>query len=260
MNTFVSSLRHPVFGRGQIKLAAVVLMTLNHIAEIFLDRGSLLYNLLTGIGFFTAPVMCYFLVEGFRYTRNRKNYGLRLFLFALLSQLPFSLAFHDMIRTFSIPLYLNMICTLFICFLILCAMEYMLPGPVQMGAMILLVCLTSVMDWGYMAPFMVILFRKGEELPWMRPAGFAVGIIMLPLIHLMTPYGTVPGALCSMTGPLAAAVCILYFYSRTDSGGNSQNKKEKTSAFSRWFFYLYYPCHLLVLWAVHEFLYLPMVR
>ena len=111
-------MRRPIFGRGQIKLAAVVLMTLNHIAEIFLDRGSLLYNLLTGIGFFTAPVMCYFLVEGFRYTRNRKNYGLRLFLFALLSQLPFSLAFHDMIRTFSIPLYLNMICTLFICFLI----------------------------------------------------------------------------------------------------------------------------------------------
>ena len=165
-----------------------------------------------------------------------------------------------MIRTFSIPLYLNMICTLFICFLILCAMEYMLPGPVQMGAMILLVCLTSVMDWGYMAPFMVILFRKGEELPWMRPAGFAVGIIMLPLIHLMTPYGTVPGALCSMTGPLAAAVCILFFYSRTDSGGNSQNKKEKTSAFSRWFFYLYYPCHLLILWAIHEFLYLPSIR
>ena len=117
MNTFVSSLRHPVFDRGQIKLAAVVLMTLNHIAEIFLGRGSLLYNLLTGIGFFTAPVMCYFLVEGFRYTRNRKNYGLRLFVFALLSQFPFSLAFHDMIRTFSIPLYLNMICTLFICFL-----------------------------------------------------------------------------------------------------------------------------------------------
>ena len=105
MNTTFSSLRRPVFDRSQIKLAAVVLMTLNHIAEIFLDRGSLLYNLLTGIGFFTAPVMCYFLVEGFRYTRNRKNYGLRLFLFVLLSQLPFSLAFHDMIRTFSIPLY-----------------------------------------------------------------------------------------------------------------------------------------------------------
>ena len=260
MNTTFSSMRRPIFGRGQIKLAAVVMMTLNHIAEIFLVRGSLPYNLLTGIGFFTAPVMCYFLVEGFRHTRNRKNYGLRLLVFALLSQLPFSLAFHDLIETFSIQLYLNMICTLFICFLILCAMEYMLPGPVQMGAIVLLVCLTSLMDWGYMAPLMVILFRKGEEIPLMRLAGFAVGIIMLPLIHLMAPYGTVPGAFCSMTGPLAAGVCILFFYSGADAGGSSRNKKEKTSAFSKWFFYLYYPCHLLVLWAVHEFLYLPMVR
>ena len=276
MHTTLSSMRRPIFDREQIKLAAIVMMTLNHIAAVFLNDGSLLNSFLSGIGYFTAPVMCFFLVEGFRYTRDRKNYGLRLLLFSLISQLPFSLAFHDLIMTFSVPVYLNVICTLFTCFLILCAMEYMLPGPVQALLIFLLICLTSEMDWGIMAPFMVILFRQAEQAPGRLPAGFAVPLILLPVSHLMRTDGTIPGALCSMTGPLAAAVCILFFYNGTEHGGIcrpdgqaahgahapaiSLKKKEKTSAFSKWFFYLYYPCHLLILWVIHEFLYLPSVR
>ena len=276
MHTTLSSMRRPIFDREQIKLAAIVMMTLNHIAAIFLNDGSLLNSFLAGIGYFTAPVMCYFLVEGFRYTRSRKNYGLRLLLFSLLSQLPFSLAFHDLIKTFSVPVYLNVIFTFLTCFLILCAMEYMLPGPVQALLIFFLICLTSLMDWGIMAPFMVIFFRQAEQTPDRLFAGFAVPLIMLPFSHLMRADGTIPGALCTMTGPLAAAICILFFYNGTEHGriirsdrqsahsahapAVSHTKKEKTSAFSKWFFYLYYPCHLLILWAIHEFLYLPMVR
>lgn len=276
MLTTLSSMRRPVFDREQIKLAAIVLMTLNHIAAVFLNDGSLLNYFLAGIGYFTAPVMCYFLVEGFRHTRSRKDYGLRLLVFSLLSQLPFSLAFHDLIMTFSVPVYLNVIFTFFTCFLILCAMEYMLPGPVQVLVIFLLICITSLMDWGIMAPFMVIFFRQGEQAPNRLFAGFAVPLIMLPFSHLMRTDGTIPGALCTMTGPLAAAICILFFYNGTEYGGIfrpdgqakhgaqapavSLQKKEKTSAFSKWFFYLYYPCHLLILWAIHEFLYLPSIR
>lgn len=260
MFTTLSSMRRPLFDREQIKLAAIILMTMNHIAVVFLNDGSLLNDFLAGIGYFTAPVICYFLAESFRYTRSRKNYGFRLLVFSLLSQLPFSLAFHDMIMTFSVPVYLNVIFTLFTCFLILCATEYMPPGLMQAFLIFLLICITSLMDWGIMAPFMVILFHQAEQSPNRLPAGFAVPLILLPLSHLMQPGGTIPGALCTMTGPLAAAICILFFYNGTEREGICRKKKEKTSAFSKWFFYLYYPCHLLVLWAIHEFLYLPMSR
>ena len=98
--------------RDVIKYVAMFTMLLNHIANVFWTEG-VLYNLFLDIGYFTAPVMCYFLVEGYHYTKSKKKYAIRLLVFALISQIPFSLAFEHG--------NLNMIYTLFICFLILVA-------------------------------------------------------------------------------------------------------------------------------------------
>ena len=51
--------------RDMIKMIAMVTMTLNHYAAVFLESGTILYELLTDIGYFTAITMCYFLVEGY---------------------------------------------------------------------------------------------------------------------------------------------------------------------------------------------------
>ena len=40
-------------------------MTGNHFAHIFLPGSSPLAMLLTGLGYFTAPVMCMYLVDGY---------------------------------------------------------------------------------------------------------------------------------------------------------------------------------------------------
>ena len=110
-----------MLNRDQIKYIAVILMALNHIANIFLKEGTVPFLLLRNLGYFTAPVMCYFLVEGYYYTHSRKQYGQRLLLFALLSQIPFQIAFGEgqswrLVRG-------NMILTLFICFLILVSLD-----------------------------------------------------------------------------------------------------------------------------------------
>ena len=70
--------------RDQIKFLAIITMTCNHIANIFLTPGTLLFEVMIDIGYFTAITMCYFLVEGYYYTHSRKQYGQRLLLFALL--------------------------------------------------------------------------------------------------------------------------------------------------------------------------------
>ena len=59
-----------VLNRDVIKYIAVTAMLLNHIANIFLVPGTLWYEVLVDIGYFTAITMCYFLVEGFRYTHS----------------------------------------------------------------------------------------------------------------------------------------------------------------------------------------------
>ena len=51
--------------RDQIKYIAVFTMLLNHVANIFLQPGTFACEALKDIGYFTAPVMCWFLVEGY---------------------------------------------------------------------------------------------------------------------------------------------------------------------------------------------------
>ena len=112
---------YPLFSKGKmsrdcIKYIAMAAMFCNHFATVFLKGQTLLYEIFIDIGYFTAITMCYFLVEGFAYTHSRKKYGQRLFVFALISQVPF-----QMVTGY---LALNMMFTLFTCFLILVVLEH----------------------------------------------------------------------------------------------------------------------------------------
>lgn len=61
--------------------------------------------------------MIYFLVEGYDYTRSRKRYLVRLFLFAVVSELPFCLA---LTQGKILEFYgFNMLFTLCLCFLLI---------------------------------------------------------------------------------------------------------------------------------------------
>src|SRR5699024_1717101 len=107
-----------LLNRDEIKYIAMLTMLLNHIANIFLEPGTALYTFFVNIGYFTAPVMCWFLVEGYYYTRSKKRYAARLALFAAISEIPFCLAFSEMFTGERVISFcgFNMIFTLLLCF------------------------------------------------------------------------------------------------------------------------------------------------
>lgn len=84
---------HKNLNRDVIKYIAMLTMLLNHISQIFMKPGYFLSELFLDIGYFTAITMCYFLVEGFQYTHSKKNYAIRLLIFALISEIPYCMAF-----------------------------------------------------------------------------------------------------------------------------------------------------------------------
>ena len=69
--------------RDTIKYIAMLTMLINHIANVFLPAGMWYTNLCLYIGYFTAVTMCYFLVEGYGYTRTKRKYAGRLLGFAV---------------------------------------------------------------------------------------------------------------------------------------------------------------------------------
>lgn len=135
--------------RNQIKGLAVFTMFCNHSAAILLKADTVLFTLCINIGYFTAPIMCWFLVEGYAYTHSKWQYGLRLLLSALISELPFQLAFHRMG---------NMLFTLFLCFLILFVREQIQNRDLSYLMQGGLVLFTGFCDWPFVAGIYTILF------------------------------------------------------------------------------------------------------
>lgn len=245
-----------ILNRDVIKYIAMVTMFLNHLAAVFLIPGTVWHDVFEFVGYFTAPVMCYFLVEGYDYTRSKRKYGFRLFLCAILSQIPFSLA---------LPFgNLNMLYTLFCCFLILVVMERV-DNPISKTVLcLLLVLVTAVGDWPLLAPLYTIFFyrskgdRKKTAVSFLAAYAIFVSFMMLDymLIESVWTFRGIVRQLLSGVAILAAGVTVLFFY-------NGERAK-KGRNFSKWFFYIFYPAHLLVLafvkiWLVHV-IYMYMIQ
>ena len=76
------------YGRELLKWIAIITMTVDHV-------GAVLYpelDVLRWIGRLSFPLFAYLLMLGLENTRNVRNYFVRLFTFALISQVPFFLA------------------------------------------------------------------------------------------------------------------------------------------------------------------------
>lgn len=235
--------RYRILNRDIIKYIAMLTMLLNHISIIFMKPGSFLSEVFLDIGYFTAIVMCYFLVEGFRYTHSKKMYGIRLAIFALLSEVPFCLAFtRNGIIEFK---GMNMLFTLFLCFLILVAIENVSNKFLKVVTVIILVLLTKNSDWALMAPIFTLLFIWANGSKNKTKAAFVFSMLLFGSCNFITAASVLSTsasilyALETVIGMVFAGVVIIYLYNgkRMEMGRN----------FSKWFFYLFYPVHLLIL-------------
>ena len=76
-----------------LKIVAIIAMTIDHLAWLIFPSydTSFLPVLMHIIGRITCPIMCFFIAEGYYHTKNLKKYILRLFIFALISHVPYML-------------------------------------------------------------------------------------------------------------------------------------------------------------------------
>ena len=232
--------------RETIKYIAIFIMLLNHILKLFIESGSLFYELFLDLGHFTAITMCYFLVEGFYRTHSRKKYALRLLIFAIISEIPYCLAFtKNGILEF---VGLNMLFSLFICFLILTAIENISSKSKKINIIIGLIFLSLFSDWALSAPLFTLLFVWARGSKNKTKIAFIVSSFLygtLKFICKIEDFSLSTNIIYSlgdMLGIILSGITIVYLYN-----GKQMNKSRK---FSKWFFYLFYPVHLLILGVI----------
>ena len=94
-NSFPSfSLKKISLSGNELKIIACVSMFLDHFAKVFqAELTPFLYFILDSIiGRLAFPLFCLLLAEGYFHTRNLRRYMLRIALLALVSEIPFDLA------------------------------------------------------------------------------------------------------------------------------------------------------------------------
>lgn len=115
----------------------------------------------------------------------------------------------------------------------------------------LLLFATIISDWPLLAPIYTILLRNSKGNPKKIAVSYGIAYALFVVLNMQNyifgpqsngiAYAVVH-ALISGLGVIAAAVVVLVFY--------NGERAEKGRNFSKWFFYIFYPGHLMVLYLI----------
>ena len=189
---------------------------------------------------FAPPVFFFFISEGFRYTRSRKKYAIRLLILALVTQVPFYFChFFKTEPLWYIFVNWNVIVSLLAGVLVLMVWESQWKLPVRIIVMVLITGLTGLIqaEWMIAGPLLIFLFYMTAKKPMLRFILYTVAM----LVHSFIINGLLLPFTNSTWGYLIAEMCsivvITFFYN---------GRKGHFPTFSKWAFYVFYPLHLLV--------------
>lgn len=211
---------------------AAFTMVIDHIGLYILSETPS-YTPMRMIGRIAFPIFVFMLTEGFRHTKKHDKYFLRIIIFAFISQLPYDLiSWHA-----GLEWSLNVMFTLAAALIALSMAKR--GGWWWLGvALIALLAQVGRMDYGAAAIVMTIGFyltseryKNAEDRP-QRVMGY--GIVLLISMTLLL---LVNGWLIQMLGVLALLPIALY-------NGQKGNRMPK------YFFYVFYPAHMLALLAL----------
>ena len=251
---------------NSLKVIAVLSMVVDHLCKIIfqwllsnhwgvmVDNGQMSWEQfqkidnfirfdLQSIGTIAFPLFCFLLAEGFQHTKNKKRYVGLMFIFALISEIPFDIGFFSQYSQMegTFPFYLkyqNVFFTLFLGLLTLVCLERLsCKSEVRTdkikSAILQVICVATLAlvaelircDYGMQGILFISAFYICRN--------HRIYQVLLFLLAYMGTTGNQP-PLCTL---LACLLILLY---------NGKRGKLKL----KYFFYVFYPAHIFILYLI----------
>lgn len=236
-----------------IKFIAAILMVVDHVGLVFFPTVMVFRH----IGRLSMPLFAFMIAEGTRYTKNKLKYLLAVFTLAVICQIAYYIfAPNDLYFSILVTFTFSIVCIYALQFMKKCLLEREVKLWLKVCSALLFVlviftvnvfCRYFVVDYGYwgcMLPVFASLFdfrrvdnesvKKYDKLI-LRTLSFAVGLIVFVFTSGAVDFSVY--ALLSLP--------LLFLYN---------GEKGKLNA--KYFFYIFYPLHLLLIEGLYLLLYI----
>lgn len=239
------------FSGSALKWIAIITMFMDHSAKLFYLPESIIeqfpsamaafytglikvFDIFLILGRLSFPLFCFLLVEGFIHTSNVKKYFTRLLIFAVLSEIPYDLAFRNSFFTLEKQ---NVFFTLLIGLTVLIGLEkFQKRTPLN-----IILSLGIVFIGIFSAEFMQTDY------------GGWIGVLLISVLYYLREYPLLKcfaGGLVILQNSISGLFSFIFIYFYNGERGRQW----------KYLFYFFYPVHLLVLVGIQQYVLLPYIR
>ena len=209
-------------------------------------------DIFTCIGRIAFPIFAFMIVEGYFKTSNLKKYVGRLFIFALISEIPFNLMLGS--RVFY-PVAQNVLWTFLIGIGLIWLMEKVKDKNIAIRALMLILVIilafvlgiATLCDYHYAGVFMVLVFYffRGKKWYFMLAQLICLYYINTEMLggfeYVFTLFEQEVHLLRQSLSLIALIPIWLY-----------NGKQGYYNKYIKYLYYSFYPCHIMLLWGLKQ--------
>lgn len=232
-----------------LKIIAMILMLIDHLWATIIPGN----QWMTNIGRLAFPIFAFLIVEGFIHTSDFKKYAKRLFIFGLISEIPFNLIYTG---SFIFPFHQNVMFTLLLGLLCINEIDKIKNNKncktIIVGILkilgLLLIGTVGFVDYGVTGILTIIVFYifRNFKFAWL---GQLISLILLYVVFfkgqsvIINVFGFEYFLPLQGLGILSLIPIWLY--------NGEIGKKNKLLQYS---FYAFYPVHMLCIYMIYYFM------
>ena len=212
-----------------LKIIAVATMLSDHLGYVLFGK----FSFMNYIGRLSFPIFAFLITEGYKHTKSLKKYFTRLLIFAIISQIPYMLYINTLSNVFT----LNILFTLTLGLLGITLYDKINCKPLGILIATLLSTIAHLLyfDYGWFGIAIIFIFFIFKEKILLMNLSFFIAVF----INYFYKY---------ITTSRIEYIFIILFCTLSLIPINLYNEKKGKNM--KYFLYIFYPLHLIVLYLL----------